>query len=411
MRDSFDARSINSDHGPYCFCGGVIKGRTTVNECDQWGYKLIESLLKTPPTVPAVREALRLAMTQLPKSTAPSVCVDALLLRTRLGDDPQIITRELIAELARSHGDVSEFSSKVMALVKELGPGAAPALRDSLDQWITTLPDESIGSATYKLAQVGPDAVPFLIQLLNDERPYVRYSACYALEKLGPQAGEAVDALIERLDDDAQAREQYPDPVWIFAAYALGKIGPSASPALPKLWERLSDPQQHAASTVLGTVERIGGPADEMLLRIQPYFHHRNTSLHGVAVRIAIRTAPARPETQQLVDDYIRRLRYEGLRDDGFINIAWINVEALAQTLIEEPAVGRGAIPQLQLLFDSRFLDRKSRCEIAIALVKLDPQNPQPLEYLQRLSRQRDFDHRYDGKQALEKLGTPKADI
>lgn len=369
---------------------------------------LIESLLETLPMVAAVREPLRIALREISKVSDPMVRVDALRLRQQLGEAPEAIVQELIMELAKSGKENNKFAFNVLSLLKELGPAAAPAFHGQLDQWLATFPKDSSGSLSMALAAVGVDAVPFWIEKLKDENEVVRDQACQALGELGPQASGAVEALAELLDDEAVPRPEYMDPVWLNAAWALGKIGPSARSTLPRLWERLDAPHQHAASYVLGAIARIGGPADELLPRIEPYFDHNDASLNAKAVEIAIRVAPERPETWRVASDYIRRVRHNGLRTEMF-DLDSIGVDDVLQTLVDQPDVGHHAIPELQRLFNAPFLDGKLRCEAAYALVKLDPQNPQPLDYLQRLSQRRDFDQRYEAERALEKLGIPKS--
>ena len=388
-------------------CLGVLKHG---DERDR--NKLIASLLETPPTIPAVREQLRIALSHLPKSTAPAVCMDVLRLRKRLGEEPDIITKGLIVELARAGGEHREFALKVSELLEDLGPAAAPALRGHLDQWLAKFPKDSSGSAVTALAALGSAAVPFLIDKLKDERPFVRDQACWALSEIGPQASGAVEALTALLDDEGLSRADDSEPVWLHAACALGEIGPSARPALPRLWERLNAPHRHAPSYVLGAVARIGGPADELLTHIQPYLDHRTPNLRALAVQIAIRAAPERPETRWIVEDYIRRLRHDGLRNgySGFFSEVQMDIEGLVQALVDEPEVGRQAIPELQRLFDAPFLGTRARCEAAFALAKLDPHNSPPLDYLKRLSRKRHLDERIDAEEALEKLGIPRPD-
>ncbi len=315
--------------------------------------KLIESLLETPPTVPTVREPLRIALRQLSKSTDSKFCEDVERLRKLLGDEKEVVTKE--------QQDASDAA-----------------------------------------------LVASLIDKLKDENEKVRDQACWSLGDLGPNASGAVGALTELLEDEAVPRPEYSEPVWLHAACALGKIGPSARSSLPQLLERLKAPDQHAASYVLGAVARIGGPADELLPRIEPYFDHNDARLHAKAVEIAIRVTPERPETWRVAADYNRRVRHNGLRTEMF-GLDSIGVDDVIQTLIDQPEAGRHAIPELQRLFNAPFLDSKLRCQAAYALVKLDSQNPQPLDYLQRLSQRRDFDQRYEAEQALEKLGIPKS--
>ena len=52
------------------------------------------------------------------------------------------------------------------------------------------------------LSNVGPDAVPDLIEALEDENKWIRNLATITLGHIGPKAKEAVPALIDALEDD-----------------------------------------------------------------------------------------------------------------------------------------------------------------------------------------------------------------
>jgi HEAT repeat protein len=105
----------------------------------------------------------------------------------------------------------------------------------------------------YGLSLLGPDAreaVPALIKCLKKES-IVRQNAALALGKIGPDAREAVPALIEALrDPDWAVRRQ--------AAIALGRMGPEARSALPILQTLARDsnvPLRDAAREALVKVQ------------------------------------------------------------------------------------------------------------------------------------------------------------
>ena len=100
-------------------------------------------------------------------------------------------------------------------------------------------PDPRVRSlSAVALRPIGPkavDAVPELIQALNDPVAYVRAPAADALGSIGPAAKAAVPALGERLL--ATVEQTY---VLRSAAAALGNIGPDAAGALPELQRALT---------------------------------------------------------------------------------------------------------------------------------------------------------------------------
>ena len=79
--------------------------------------------------------------------------------------------------------------------------------------------------AVEELAQIGPPAIPLLIQDLEAAYSQPRYSAREALSKIGPPA---VPGLIEALKDER-------GPVRTEAALVLGDMGAAAAPAIPAL--------------------------------------------------------------------------------------------------------------------------------------------------------------------------------
>src|SRR5882672_1444287 len=99
-------------------------------------------------------------------------------------------------------------------------------------------PDKSSGGRYYSvreeaasaLGTIGPsatNAVPALIEALNDEKPRVQWAAAAALGNIGPDAKAAVPALIKRVERlDAGNEEELK---------ALGKIGFAAKTAIPAI--------------------------------------------------------------------------------------------------------------------------------------------------------------------------------
>jgi HEAT repeat protein len=86
-------------------------------------------------------------------------------------------------------------------------------------------------------------SVARLQQMLRDPNPTVQAQGAYGLSRLGPEARDAVPALIEAMKGETLVREN--------AALALGQIGPEAREAVPTLIEVLNDPEwtvrRHAA--------------------------------------------------------------------------------------------------------------------------------------------------------------------
>src|SRR5688500_15546984 len=86
------------------------------------------------------------------------------------------------------------------------------------------------GRAAEALVKQGKAAVPALVGVLKDGNPQGKTHAALALGRIGPDAKEAIEPLIEALTGpDLTLSSQ--------AALALGRIGPDAAPALIKTLE------------------------------------------------------------------------------------------------------------------------------------------------------------------------------
>ena len=114
-----------------------------------------------------------------------------------------------------------------------LGTIGAPAV----PQLIETLGDENGPTrqmAAYALAAVGAPAVPALSEALQHTEDAVRIEASYALAQIGDAAEPAIPALMERTKDECVEVRRY-------LAEALGGLGATAAPAAPLLTDMVAD--------------------------------------------------------------------------------------------------------------------------------------------------------------------------
>ncbi len=79
------------------------------------------------------------------------------------------------------------------------------------------------------LARIGQPAVPELVKALGHTEPVVRRQAVEVIGRIGPDANDAVSALVYTLDADEN------EEVRKAAVRALGQIGPNAEAAVEPL--------------------------------------------------------------------------------------------------------------------------------------------------------------------------------
>jgi HEAT repeat protein len=163
----------------------------------------------------------------------------------------------------------SETREAVVRALCSIGPGASksiPAIARALQEMLSQTGEGKNSDCTivYELAKLGTDAVPLLVEYLNNKNRCVQSWSTKALATMGKEAKIAVPALTKILKDrnlklriDAasalwrieQNRTGIPvlalllteddDEVSIEAAEALAQIGPAAKESVPRLMEAL----------------------------------------------------------------------------------------------------------------------------------------------------------------------------
>lgn len=125
----------------------------------------------------------------------------------------------------------------------------SPALEAEAWRWIEALGTWSlrtVDDARFALSRCEAWVVPLLVETLHESRVHVRQHAAQCLERMGPRARSAADALVAVLDEPRCAPA---------AAAALGALGAPASAAA--LERRLASPDPElrvAAAAALGTL-------------------------------------------------------------------------------------------------------------------------------------------------------------
>ncbi|MCZ7546787.1 MAG: HEAT repeat domain-containing protein [Anaerolineae bacterium] len=198
---------------------------------------LMESLERGDPAVS--RQAL-LDLSEIPSSTFSREVRDDLVPHA------EAIAGAIADPLTRD---------AAIRLLRRLGTEAAdalPAIIEALDDDNPEVRYEATGA----LVSISPDAkiVPHLVDALHDPAPDVRRMGAMGLVELGGDAVDAVPALIDALGDDDQ-------DVSRLSFEALAAIGPGAVDAVPALIDALGDSDWHVCERSLEALKAIGADA------------------------------------------------------------------------------------------------------------------------------------------------------
>lgn len=102
-------------------------------------------------------------------------------------------------------------------------------------------------------------AIPHLVENLKDRRAQVVQLSIIALGSFGPQAEQAVPALVQQLKcQSTNTYEVSPDIIRFQAAQTLGRIGPPAAAAIPSLNNALNDRSSFVRAAAAEAIRKIG---------------------------------------------------------------------------------------------------------------------------------------------------------
>jgi HEAT repeat protein len=335
-----------------------------------------------------------------------------------LGQIGQPAVNAAIPDLvAAMNDDDKELRIAVHHALVKIGPPAVPALaaalaRADLRGWY---------SITVALGKIGPDARPAAVPALNaglsHEEKGVRILAANALAKIDPDnpdikpvLGEAVPALIEVL-------QQRDGALRAWAALSLGKIGSDARSAGSALTIALVDtdaPVRAAAADALGRIGPRNHAAVIGLVTAQRDTDETvRTSARDALTRLGKSAVPALIESFTDAGDEVRAGSVESLGRIGAVAVP----DLATATRAVDDRVRRGAVAALarsgpaaepaipalvQALTDP---DKEVRCGAARALGAIRSEKPAAAEALLKRLHDRDEEFRTACREGLVGIG------
>jgi len=178
-------------------------------------------------------------------------------LRQAASDALGAIGSEAVPALIEALADEDEQVRRAAAgALRDMGPQAG----DAIPALIQTLRDKDVSmDAASALGEIGPQAIPALVEAVDDRDAQVRRGAILALGFIGPEAKEAAPLIIQALEGDAE---------WLVrsgAANALGWIKPDASEAVPALVQALEDESEYVRSAAADALGEFGAQARDAI--------------------------------------------------------------------------------------------------------------------------------------------------
>ncbi|MDB5336822.1 MAG: repeat-containing protein [Planctomycetaceae bacterium] len=407
---------------------------------DQLRADAARALLDIAPESTEVRAAYLECLKTLPESAA-----ELLLPITQSS-----LTAEIVAELTRSVENTADprraIAAALLGLLEEHAMPALPALRALMqaDQGAAGL------AATIAVAQIDPSAKDVVPQVLIafQKQPLLRVKATHALRRLGPNAAEALPALIAAIEDPHRDEDAYriigsmgaaakpalallkkavvrqsPDTD---ALRALQELGPAAAELGPELLAQLKAGDDSAG--VIGALVQMGEPSREAVEILRANLQDEARRLVAVIRLAEFKTlaVPAVPDLIKLVSSDDSQLRIATIQTLARIGPdAKESAPLLATSLTDaDPrvaavaasalvALGDQALPVLPQVIAALEKPRRGTQSRLIELLNhLGPAAKEAVPTLTKLETTNDVTLRHQVRQALEKIqATPETKV
>lgn len=248
-----------------------------------------------------------------------------LLLETVDGDDSRIVrwaaasalwkidrqTNVALRVFAANMDGTNRIRPTAFSYLAEMGPAAKPAA-PAIAAWLEDDDESARDSAVKTLEAVDPDLLEARLRELNHRKvgtlarliKIIRtgdYPECRraieAITMFGPEAKEAVPALIDALDKPRQFITDIhavssQQRLWWVVADALGEIGPDASAAVPKLIALIHKNKAYAAAAYCPALGKMRTNAEAAVPVLQGLLDEGNPRLRLAAADALTKVAP-----------------------------------------------------------------------------------------------------------------------
>ncbi len=160
------------------------------------------------------------------------------------------------------------FHFDTVLALSQLGPAAVPGLVEGFRHPQAEVRLVAIRALACLAPRLGSQAgmiLPKLVRLLRDPNEEVRFGTVLLLGRIPSGKQEAVPGLISLLQESEVSLDDSPAYIRQGAAYLLGKIGPAAEAAVPELERLLQDPQPSAQQEAAIALWRITGKTNTLV--------------------------------------------------------------------------------------------------------------------------------------------------
>lgn len=236
-----------------------------------------------------------------------------------------------------------------------IGPSAAVAGRGPVVKTLAKAlddPDERVRIAALDglrgVAPFSKKALPQVIAMMKHKSAVIRHKAIGVIFDFGPDAKEAVPALIEALNDPDPGIPGKVGSVRAYAMMALRQIGPEAKEATEILLKLNDLKDEELKELALGALTKIA-PKDKKLmpLLLQTL---KNKETPGLRAAAAFALGSLGAEAKEAIPDLIATIKAEDVRDRKLDRrIKYAVIVALGE--IGPPA--KDAIPAIQFVVNN----------------------------------------------------------